>query len=125
MRHGESKWNQARKERNYRKLIHVDHILTYEGIKQSRQLRKKTESNYETEDPDLEDFLNADRILCSPLTRVTFHVPLRIFTFNFHQAVQTCLLALEEHPAMIKNGIKLCRDLREIKNLGGFDAQGT
>mmetsp|Transcript_25492 Transcript_25492/g.61407 ORF Transcript_25492/g.61407 Transcript_25492/m.61407 type:complete len:626 (-) Transcript_25492:201-2078(-) len=112
VRHGESKWNQARKERNYRKLIHFDHILTYEGIRQSRKLREKwmkAKLKPEMEnDPDIDAFMNADQILCSPLTR----------------AVQTCLLALQDHPTALKRGIKLCRDLREIKSLGGFDAKG-
>uniref|UniRef100_A0A7S3YWL0 Uncharacterized protein n=2 Tax=Lotharella globosa TaxID=91324 RepID=A0A7S3YWL0_9EUKA len=47
-------------------------------------------------------------ILSSPLTR----------------ALQTCLISLKDHPTAKSKGVTLCRDLREIKTLGGFDAKG-
>lgn len=110
VRHGESKWNEARREKKYRKLIHFDHILTYAGIQQSEQLRafwhaKRKES---PNDPELKRFLSADRVLSSPLSR----------------ALQTCLLALHDHPTAEKDGVTLCRDLREVKSVGGLDSQG-
>uniref|UniRef100_A0A7S0CWA6 C2 domain-containing protein n=1 Tax=Amorphochlora amoebiformis TaxID=1561963 RepID=A0A7S0CWA6_9EUKA len=110
VRHGESKWNQARREKNYRKLIHFDHVLTLKGIRQSINLKEfwthllKDNSM----DPELQNFLNADMVLSSPLTR----------------ALQTCLLSLEGHPTVKEKGVTLCRHLREIKSLGGFDAKG-
>jgi len=110
IRHGESTWNEARRDGNYRKLIHFDHILTPKGIKESLALNSTWTNSAEKEEIDstLQRFLAAETILSSPLTR----------------ALQTCLLSLQGHPTFSEKGIKLCRDLREVKSLGGFDAKG-
>ena len=61
------------------------------------------------EDATLERFMAADQAMASPLTR----------------AVQTCLLALQGHPALAASGVRLQRHAREKKNRGGLDTVGT
>jgi len=55
-----------------------------------------------------ERFLCADVVYCSPLTR----------------AIQTAYAGLQNHPAMMKNGLVLSSTIREIKGIGGFDSIG-
>lgn len=56
----------------------------------------------------LQEFLGADALFVSPLTR----------------AIQTALLVLADHPTLKEKGLTLLRNLREIKKLGGFDTVG-
>lgn len=57
---------------------------------------------------NLEQFLAAERVFVSPLSR----------------AVSTALLTLQDHPELL-NGIRLLSALREIKNAAGLDTVGS
>ncbi|KAK3236538.1 hypothetical protein CYMTET_53327, partial [Cymbomonas tetramitiformis] len=126
VRHGQSKWNEAKEEMALHKMIGFDHPLTAEGAGQAFTLRERWESvskscatvnlldSPPTSPKDgadsaaqgwVQSFLSAGEILCSPLTR----------------ALQTALLALCSHPTAMTQGIKLSRAAREIKGVGGLD----
>jgi len=124
IRHGESEWNEEEavakntdKNRTIRERINAlkrmkatnDHPLNHEGIIQARKLyRSWRTASTDRNDPDVQRFLSEDNfILTSPLTR----------------AVETCLLSLGNHPAISK-GVFLYRQIRERKNIMGFDTKG-
>jgi len=114
IRHGESMWNAAEKNMNVKGMMKFDHPLNEAGRMQASNLnrawldkvaaRKKGDELLPSETKSLE----ADCIFTSPLTRAT----------------QTALLALEGHPTVEHDGIKLLRAVREIKHIGGFDTVG-
>jgi len=56
----------------------------------------------------MRQFLAADAVFCSPLTR----------------AVETALVVLESHAALVSRGLTLCSCIREVKGLGGMDSVG-
>jgi hypothetical protein len=120
IRHGESIWNQAQSSRNVAALIQYDHSLTEKGIEQAdnvnamwkREMSSRTSSSSSSppnifshhpidkdfDENDLnayytERFLKATNVFSSPLTR----------------AIQTALVALKDHPAMVSNGLTLYR----------------
>lgn len=53
-------------------------------------------------------FLHADKVYSSPLTR----------------AIETALLSMEGHPALLSHGLILFSVIREIKRIGGLDTVG-
>mmetsp|Transcript_13465 Transcript_13465/g.26443 ORF Transcript_13465/g.26443 Transcript_13465/m.26443 type:complete len:527 (-) Transcript_13465:153-1733(-) len=125
IRHGESKWNEAEHQilKEGKVLGGVttmakgrDHPLNYIGIQQAYDLNKrwKEKNNDKPElgptptEEDIEKFVNADKVLSSPLTR----------------ALQTCLIGLEGHKTLTDKGVRLHRQLREVKNRIGWDALG-
>merc|ERR1712146_334244 len=93
-----------------------DHPLNYNGIQQAYDLNKrwKEKNNDKPEmgptatEEDIAKFINADKVMSSPLTR----------------AFQTCLIGLEVHETLKKSGVQLNRQLREVKNRIGWDALG-
>lgn len=54
-------------------------------------------------------FMHADGVYSSPLTR----------------ALETAVVALEDHPALLSNGLTLYSVVREIKRIGGLDTVGV
>jgi len=135
IRHGESKWNEAEHKIKKEGALMTgaaamasqrDHALNDIGIEQARALNRRWKATRDGrdiksddvpkgmsygEEPTTEDekaFFEAELIYSSPLTR----------------ALQTCLLALEDHPTILEKGVKLQRQLREVKNRIGWDALG-
>jgi broad specificity phosphatase PhoE len=112
VRHGESLWNKAQKEKKVSQLLEqVDHPLSDRGIQQCHQLasridaRKDIVQHLKTNEAEL---MNAQICLSSPLTR----------------AIQTALVGL--HPILKHlSHLRLCANAREKHNLGGFDTTGT
>ena len=119
LRHGESKWNQAQAQFDaIGMLSDVDHPLDAAGVKQCQEFNQTWKSeaqrreDSEATDADLDDFLSADAIYSSPLCR----------------AAQTCLIALDGHPALgadaTKPQLTLLSSAREVKKVGGMDTVG-
>eukprot|EP00667_Euglena_gracilis_P009235 EG_transcript_9374 len=110
IRHAQSEWNAAQEAGAYHRMIRYDHPIDNVGREQAQQFRERWASLQATitEDPYVNAFLTAEGVFCSPLTR----------------AIQTCLLALEGHPTVRRNGITLLSSAREIKKLGGLDSVG-
>lgn len=115
VRHGESAWNKAQREKKVSQLIEqVDHPLTDEGIQQCLSLQGKILKAQEAIDRGEEisaseaQFLNAQIAISSPLSR----------------AIQTALLGV--HPILRRlQRLRLCRNAREKRNMGGLDTTGT
>eukprot|EP00967_Tisochrysis_lutea_P146926 scaffold278232_cov31-Tisochrysis_lutea.AAC.1 len=118
IRHGQSRWNEAQKRRDYIGLIRrIDHQLTHIGVKQARALytqfaegAKVGEGSPSSERVGLDMLLDVDAIWSSPLSR----------------ALQTALLGM--HPVLLRDSgppLVLKPALREKKNLGGLDTIGA
>lgn len=117
LRHGESKWNHAQAHLDAIGMYgDVDHSLDEEGIKQCQEFNEfwkdQRDGTYEGDRrtaADLDEFLSADAIYASPLCR----------------AMQTCLIALDGHPALradaLKPQVTLLSSAREVKHLTGMD----
>lgn len=119
VRHGESKWNAAQQAHEFGKMLAYDHALNKVGINQACTLntswgeeKKKHDSKEHNSSNNpgtlVTQFLEADQVFTSPLTR----------------ALQTCLLALENHPCVASNGVTLLPSVRERKGRGGLDTVG-
>jgi broad specificity phosphatase PhoE len=132
IRHGESRWNNAQSQHAVHKMVkECDHGLSTVGFTQAEDLARKileaqqklaediVEADgvkYAGGDADEEDeetkevrqFLEARMVMSSPLTR----------------AIQTCLIGLQHHPTLRANGVKLVKEAREVKNVGGMDSLG-
>jgi len=125
IRHGKSVWNKAQEEKDLVKLIGRDHGLCSAGVDQAevlnehvqkvvqrQRLRVRAESGtVSTPQEELEHhFFCAGQIFVSPLTR----------------AIQTALIGLQNHPCAKRRGIKLMRQIREVKHtVGGLDTLGV
>lgn len=114
VRHGESLWNKAQKERDVSgALSQVDHPLSKQGLEQCIKLREKilqAEKKGPTEWTDGEaQFFGANLILSSPLTR----------------AVQTTLVGVQPIVTRLNGSLRLCRNAREQRNRGGRDTTGA
>jgi len=137
IRHGESTWNEA-KRRFYlhRLLLYRDHALTREGVQQAADLNARWKQNdnckitdrgtgstfdanpvVATDNKDFvkdrheeytQMFMGSNKVYCSPSTR----------------AIETAVVSLEGHAALVNNEITLDSTLREIKMAGCFDATG-
>ena len=114
IRHGESQWNAAQTAGALHRMMAYDHPLNALGRDQSMGLSRAWKSTLEqargsgVADSYLDAFVGAHVVYCSPLTR----------------AVQTCVLALDGHPTVKDQGIKLLSAAREIKKRGGLDTVG-
>ncbi|GAB5372150.1 hypothetical protein AAMO2058_001640900 [Amorphochlora amoebiformis] len=125
VRHGESKWNEAEhgilQKGNLVDGVTTmaggrDHPLNYVGINQARELNAKWKAKDNPSVPsgekpssdDIDSFYQATKIYASPLTRAT----------------QTCLIGLQDHPTLTRDGVTLMRQLREVKNRIGWDTLG-
>ena len=88
VRHGESAWNEAKREKNVLAMMSYDHPLTMRGTQQAEALRDRwlseaTDTEQKTL-PEVREFVEAGAIFSSPLTR----------------ALQTAAVALAGHPAL-------------------------
>merc|ERR1712166_18544 len=116
IRHGESVWNQAQKDKNVGDMLDFDHPLNKTGIDQAQKLRQSWQEAAEAarggaqglEGGKLDGFLEADAIYSSPLSR----------------ALQTALVGLKDLPVAEREGLTLWRSIREIKGIGGLDCVG-
>ena len=113
LRHGESQWNEAQANRNPVKMFgKFDHALTAEGLEQADRLAKRIAKTPSWKE-ERRAFERCTIIYCSPLTR----------------ALQTCLVALRDHPCLRASGkgvtlVPACREL--CYPVGGFDSiRGT
>ena len=135
IRHGESIWNEGKRDSNLIKLIgDYDHPLNSQGVKQAVHLnqqwkqkcsvplipgmfpgvnkshqnqRKHIKSQLEKAH---QTFLNAEIIISSPMTR----------------ACQTALVSLQGHPALANKPLLLFRNLREKKgSIRSLDCVGS
>lgn len=107
VRHGESQWNVAQKERDPVGMFgKFDHALTAKGVGQAESLRGRIRVAPRQGEERL-DFDAATAIYCSPLVR----------------AVQTALVALAAHPTLRHQSIVLVPECRELTYpVGGFDS---
>jgi hypothetical protein len=122
LRHGESKWNKAQSTRNVSEMIQFDHGLTMKGVEQAASLNRNwkstnldhlseqelsmhpIDSSFSVEKLKkyyTQRFLQATSIYSSPLTR----------------AIQTALIALQHHPALLNHGLTLYRSACHTSNL--------
>mmetsp|Transcript_6825 Transcript_6825/g.15324 ORF Transcript_6825/g.15324 Transcript_6825/m.15324 type:complete len:230 (+) Transcript_6825:666-1355(+) len=108
VRHGESVWNKAQKEKDVASMLsNVDHPLNEAGRSQAEGLQSRLSSGGAA----AEEMAGAELIMCSPLTR----------------ALQTCLIGLQ--PILVPadgigRGVLLNPNLREKRNFGGKDSSG-
>jgi len=136
IRHGQSVWNKAQSEMAVHKMVDNDHPLSKKGIEQCMELNmawKQAKMELEEaagtpegmeEEPNstvgegackkdwglLQDFLNADVAISSPLVR----------------AVQTAWIGLKGHPTLKKRGLVLSSAIREHKRtVGGLDTMSN
>jgi broad specificity phosphatase PhoE len=105
IRHGESKWNEATEHTNVGGLLGYDHPLSTVGIEQALTFNGKWKKANEGAKSDMtsaeQNFLSAERVVASPLTRAT----------------QTALLTCFSHPNLSNaHPLTLYRNLREKKN---------
>ena len=121
IRHGESKWNEGEKTLNCGLMLGVDHALNQTGVEQAVSFNAKWK-DFERNRNDVPNarlrnlqsaFLAAERVFSSPLTR----------------ALETALLACQDHKALdpSRGGqeLTLLRNLREKKNGAmSFDTVG-
>lgn len=114
IRHGESLWNKAQREKQVTALLEqVDHPLSDDGVKQCLELQNRiadlqAPGSQNKASANEQELLEAQVALASPLTR----------------AVQTAVVGLEPLLQRI-GGLRLCRNAREKRNLGGRDTTGT
>lgn len=119
IRHGESKWNAAKREKNVFKMVRQhDHPINEQGYRQAHALQvglihAVEEDKVRPNDPSkprslMQTLLRAEALWASPLTR----------------AVQTALVALEPLLRMPGKQLELKIYAREKKNWGGFDSTG-
>ena len=88
LRHGESQWNEAQANRNPVKMFgKFDHALTAEGLEQADRLARRIAKTPQWKE-ERRAFERCTIIYCSPLTR----------------ALQTCLVALRDHPCLRASG---------------------
>ena len=126
VRHGESRWNEAKSDQNYSAMVSKrDHPLTPVGVGQARGLNDKwrralsrdfgerplpflelDESGYLGDRDDAERLERVDVVWASPLTR----------------ALQTALIGFHGFPPL--RSLALHASCREVKNVGGFDSVG-
>eukprot|EP00298_Acanthocystis_sp_HF-20_P015701 c21231_g3_i2.p1 GENE.c21231_g3_i2~~c21231_g3_i2.p1 ORF type:complete len:411 (+),score=168.36 c21231_g3_i2:49-1233(+) len=108
VRHGESKWNKAQADMDVSAMLsETDHALDDEGVNQALGLEEKLSNPSTQFTKEENDFLSADIIFSSPLTR----------------AAQTALIGL--NPILQKKKIiHLKPNLREKRNFGGRDSSG-
>lgn len=108
VRHGESVWNKAQKDKNVGAMLSdVDHPLNEAGRAQAEELRAGVLAGGDA----AATLASAQAVWCSPLTR----------------AVQTCLIGLQ--PMLLPEGlparaVALNPNLREKRNFGGKDSSG-
>jgi len=105
IRHGESKWNEATEHKNVGGLLGYDHPLNVQGIDQAinfNSIWTKAIADESIQMSSAESkFVNAERVVASPLTRAT----------------QTALITCHNHPNLNNgNPLTLYRNLREKKN---------
>lgn len=131
VRHGESAWNEAERNRDLGTMLDTDHTLSTNGVAQCLALDQKIWERLsagprrgtleaaqfgaspgppQTDGDDVpgrvyDIFFGAERIFASPLTR----------------ALQTALLTMQRHPRALRDGIELRHEVREVKNLTGLD----
>eukprot|EP00729_Bicosta_minor_P004861 gene4861-18985_t len=112
VRHGESEWNRASEKKSVINLLKTrDHALTTKGVTQAKLLNKRWRRAAEDtpDGPGVREFVNAAVCCSSPLTR----------------AAETALIALQNHPSLTpQNGLRLLRNLREMKNRMSLDSVG-
>lgn len=123
LRHGESKWNVAQHDVDIAGMLgDTDHGLSQVGLQQAEALAAKIKATRSPHRPGLDEgslpadapesvyqqFFAADRLYSSPLTR----------------AVQTALVALQDHPSAAACGLTLRAELREVKTRFGRDTIG-
>ena len=92
----------------YEMMKRVNHPLSADGIKQCQNFNAISQGEQPKAAPRYEDFMSADMIFASPLTRAT----------------QTALLTLKGHPTLQQHGMVLASTAREVKNTGGQDTVG-
>jgi broad specificity phosphatase PhoE len=123
LRHGESIWNVAQRERDLATMASFDHALTARGVMQALRLNRRWRRalpdqfsgsdnasegpSYPEDEPYLALLAKIDFIASSPLTR----------------AVQTALCGAWGHKKL-ESGLTLRAGLREVKNVGGLDTVG-
>lgn len=115
VRHAESLWNKAQREKNISALLEqVDHPLTKVGLEQCLNLQKKLVAALQASGKERElsrsevELLDAQLVLSSPLTR----------------AIETALIGL--HPILAKlKSLGLMANAREKRNRGGRDTSGS
>jgi hypothetical protein len=115
IRHGESCWNRAQSELDVKGMLHYDHALNDEGVSMARAFNRSWKTAATTTATDsssnneyITDFLEAERIFVSPLSR----------------AVSTALITLQDHAELL-NGMTLVSAIREVKNAAGLDTVGS
>lgn len=122
IRHGESVWNKAQKNKNVSQMMkQVDHPLSVDGLRQGKDLAQKltaavakleeegsSPSEQGEVSANLRQLLSTEVVMASPLTR----------------AVETALVGVG--PILKRTGVlRLCRNAREKRNTGGRDTTGT
>lgn len=122
IRHGESVWNKAQRNKNVPQMLgQVDHPLSVDGFQQCKVLAQKltaavaeyeNRANESSETGEaswmLRQLLSTEVVLSSPLTR----------------AVETALVGVG--PILKRTGVlRLSRNAREKRNAGGLDTTGT
>ena len=104
VRHAESTWNRATRIGDVATMLSdVDHGLTKLGVTQCAELQRHVAATPRTEAERA--FLAAKKVFSSPSRRT----------------VQTALLALKGHPALVDGSVVLRADLREVRTAHGRD----
>ena len=152
VRHGQSRWNDAQKNRRLEKMVAFDHPLTRQGADESLHLQRQWEAarmaaNGETVAPQPSahapsfDLLQLDDPppaggasdgAAAPPPPPGDHEVDRWLSAFLHaelivcspltRAVQTAVLGLHTHPTLVSRGLTLARAAREVKGVGGLDS---
>lgn len=117
IRHAESEWNKATEGGNLTSplstlgtiLLLRDHGLSETGRDQAEALHSKLQGGVQLGHPLYQEFQSCPVVASSPFTR----------------AIQTTCIALAAHKTVQGSGIRLVRDVREMKNATGMDSVGV
>ncbi|GAB5362299.1 hypothetical protein AAMO2058_000785100 [Amorphochlora amoebiformis] len=132
VRHGKSIWNKAQeRDLGMSAMFSEDHGLHQEGIVQCEALRKSIrdclDGEYKSDskrDEYIKKFLNAELILCSPLSRC---LQTAVVGFQDHPLIQKVDHIEKETAAKSENNVKsrspiqLISSVREQRNFGSKD----
>ena len=146
VRHGKSVWNKAQEEKDLVALIGRDHGLCAAGVEQAERLNSCVRRVVEEHQTKLrrESGIALRAVADSPAAAVAdlghaadpispqeeleqqFFRAGEIFVSPLTRAIQTALIGLQNHPSAKRRGIKLMREIREVKHtVGGLDTLGV
>lgn len=144
VRHGESKWNEAQRDRNIANMMRFDHPLTLAGVQQAQMLGSRAsvacarakDGSFSHEDANRASMSSSEEPPSEKLSATDLHTSAAMcasyaacttcFVSPLTRAVQTACFLLQSHPSAASGSMRqVClQSIREIKGVGGLDTVG-